>query len=546
MKKKILVFLLMLSLSISACGSKGDSAETEVAAPVQDSATSETINDDEDEGVDAEENKESTGTEILQSYLDEILSEKGKLKTPQEGIMHEPEDEWLDPGGIICYDIRDYDGDNEEELMIVHANDEIHLEREELIPIVVTMYEVWGDEVKKSDETAARPYRTEIGDSDTMFLMKNHWPDTSFGVSIMESGDGVCLLCEGSYNARAYGDGIYEGYWGLNYRDNKFEYAYSYGCGGFGSTALNYYGTSFHDGEEEDCKVYYFTDEKCTEEREGLYDDYNEAFKAFFDAQEIEVRDDFDSYRFGHRGSVYQGEDIERLFCLTVENTGGDYDTGYTFSMNNSLGKELDTLNPSNNIENDKESEEEDSKWAEEYLRIVSDWHNKHSGESAEGYSLIYLNDDDIPELCMDCEDYAFVDMDMYTFYDNKAKHMELSYDLRGRSASEYTIMGGQGFGLSYIERKGILFYELQGGGKGGFSGFIQNKDSLDEFLWINNEWIIDSDTGEEGDNYSIIYKRKDGTGFEDKGKGELYLFDDNKYRVWGIGCGLLLNHQFH
>ena len=169
-------------------------------------------------------------------------------------------------------------------------------------------------------------------------------------------------------------------------------------------------------------------------------------------------------------------------------------------------------------VEEAKPAEEEPvsgSSWIEEYSEAVSKWHDLHKDESCEGYSLIYLNDDDIPELCMSCEYNEYYSAtDMYTVSDEKLCHLDV-YDLDHKIVEdEYTIPGGQGHGMAYLERGGYLTFWYSGGGIDRYSGYLMNTDRLDQVMTC-----ISDHTGLEGGNpyyeEGIKYYKKDGTLYE-------------------------------
>lgn len=170
--------------------------------------------------------------------------------------------------------------------------------------------------------------------------------------------------------------------------------------------------------------------------------------------------------------------------------------------------------------------------WAGEYLGIVSDWHKAHSGEQSEGYSLIYLNDDNIPELCLSCDDYASTATDIYSYIGNEANHLDLFDFQHDCREYPYTVMGGQGHGISYNERKSILHIGYAGGGRSSEEGYIMNGAYLEQIYQVENEQF-DSETGEPKDHFIVIYKNKDGSIEEDNGDEliDILYGDHNKYR---------------
>ena len=174
--------------------------------------------------------------------------------------------------------------------------------------------------------------------------------------------------------------------------------------------------------------------------------------------------------------------------------------------------------------------EAQSPEWTGEYMKVVSGWHELHGEERAEGYGLIYLNDDDVPELLAVCEDGPYVATDIYTFIDGKACHMDL-YDFdHVISEDTYTITGGQGHHTVYLEKKGYLLNGYEGGGLGNDAGYRMNGECLEQVMaFYNHHEKIDDDNWAEKHDIRIL--RKDGSLFEESGDGEIDFFEDSGYR---------------
>ncbi len=95
-----------------------------------------------------------------------------------------------------------------------------------------------------------------------------------------------------------------------------------------------------------------------------------------------------------------------------------------------------------------------DKPWKAAYLEIVQNWNDEHGEDSSIGYQLAYINDDDIPELVLMGDDEAWYGLDIYTYIDDKAVHMQTEgrYD----QTSPLTSPGCQGKGDAYMEKDNI------------------------------------------------------------------------------------------
>ena len=165
---------------------------------------------------------------------------------------------------------------------------------------------------------------------------------------------------------------------------------------------------------------------------------------------------------------------------------------------------------------------EEDYRWVDEYLEIVNTWKNKHGADDYVGYSMAYLNDDDIPELVLTCPDGPFAGVDIYTVVNGIASRVELEPFENENTYSDYTIPGRQGQGDSYIERSGVYIMEGAGGGQWYEEGFILNGNSLDQIYNHYTSWISDDHTDVDPEayyeeyNYDFQFKKRDGSFFND------------------------------
>ena len=171
------------------------------------------------------------------------------------------------------------------------------------------------------------------------------------------------------------------------------------------------------------------------------------------------------------------------------------------------------------------EAEEEvpDYSWAGEYLPIINSWHNSHRGDYSEGYDLIYLNDDDFPELCLFCDDGANSGIDIYTYQNKTTSHVELEGG--GTAGSDITCFGRQGQTDAYSERTG--FY-LRGGGMMGneyYTGYILDGSTLKVVMNYNNIYDISDETV----SYDLWYIKKDGTEFKTGGDEQIPI-EENEY----------------
>lgn len=152
--------------------------------------------------------------------------------------------------------------------------------------------------------------------------------------------------------------------------------------------------------------------------------------------------------------------------------------------------------------------------WEELYRDAIDDWYDEYSGDSYFGYELIYLDDNDIPELCMYCDDQAYFAFDIYTIVGGEAKKL---YMYEG---STHTRDGEQGQNDFYFERSGI---SVHGGSAMGWS-------FLSGYKLVNGNWegvldfSVSNGSGDSGEGYYVSYKKSDGSTVEGEGSEYAYL----------------------
>ncbi len=111
--------------------------------------------------------------------------------------------------------------------------------------------------------------------------------------------------------------------------------------------------------------------------------------------------------------------------------------------------------------EEETKSSADEGGWQEAYKSIVDMWQTNHGADYAFGYNLIYLDDNDFPELLLMGEDDAWNGYEMYTFIDGEA--VRVTKD--DSDSSSYLSPGRQMQIDEFIPRTGIW---VQGSGMMG------------------------------------------------------------------------------
>ena len=151
--------------------------------------------------------------------------------------------------------------------------------------------------------------------------------------------------------------------------------------------------------------------------------------------------------------------------------------------------------------------------WRSQYKDIVTKWEEEHKGEAELGYNLIWIDEDDDPELLLYCDDDAWFAMDMYTMVDGKAKKMKIADKDRDPDYedSPYLSPGWQNKGDYCIEYSGIY---LQTGGMMGSLHTTGYRKEDDEFVRIFRYDYADfsyDDDIDKPSSYTLTYTNNEG-----------------------------------
>lgn len=106
--------------------------------------------------------------------------------------------------------------------------------------------------------------------------------------------------------------------------------------------------------------------------------------------------------------------------------------------------------------------EEQNIDWKFEYAGIVKAWYEKHHCDYTFGYRLLYMNDDDIPELCLIGDLEGWVGIDIYTVDDSGVRCIAKDFFCR---ANDYQLICYEKSGYyacsSFMMGKTLDFYSF-------------------------------------------------------------------------------------
>lgn len=287
--------------------------------------------------------------DLFVRYLNEKLVPMfGVFRSPQEGVLHGiAESEWLDPDGMFCASIYDFDKDGDEEMLIV-VNREISkyapLEDSDPTALSLVMYENENGVIQLSDAIVFGAGGEYDHETEKKSLSPDEWCGIRYAVSVTEIDGQVYLLCEDYTVALNFGDGMEQNYWALTYHDKSLKYAWSFSQNGPGSSGFVFRGYDYLDGECVHSEICYSEEEpeKTDEAYRDMYLD--EALTTFIGKHGINVGQELSLYwTDGLVKSIYSDNpDVTRLFELKNECINEDYEAGeYQYRVTNLLYGEL-------------------------------------------------------------------------------------------------------------------------------------------------------------------------------------------------------------
>ncbi len=142
----------------------------------------------------------------------------------------------------------------------------------------------------------------------------------------------------------------------------------------------------------------------------------------------------------------YENPDGSKGICYNIYDDGGEFMIGF-FEPEEEDFYEFYTGQDGlyHYVRSDHCTDVDEDGWKEYYRTLAEIWEEEHSEDDIHGYKLLYLNDDDIPELLLiGCPEW--ICCEIYTYPYNEASEVYSAENL-----------GVDGNGLSYYERSGFL-----------------------------------------------------------------------------------------
>lgn len=143
-------------------------------------------------------------------------------------------------------------------------------------------------------------------------------------------------------------------------------------------------------------------------------------------------------------------------------------------------------------------TEQKEAEEAENAFRSVLEGYDENAQ-----YQLIYLNDDDIPELVVITDWTHNSGAELYAYIDGKAEQLYVSFE---NDYSDTTQFGSWGT-LFYLKRQGLVYHLYDrnfGAGEFGFVCMWDGKSAEMQILHTYDVYIESSDEGKDTTTYYV------------------------------------------
>lgn len=286
--------------------------------------------------VTAEEEIESDSTPDLTPWktkLSELIQTHGLFEPLQTGSLsiENINEKWLFPFGVMGAQILDYDLDGDQEMLVCFAErcteDAYHGASMGASHLVMEIYELEaGQAVCMTSQImgAYNPSPYYESDRKEVLLVPDSTSEDVIGVHTVWSDGRPYIACEYRSFASAFGDGMDQAYWMLEYTGETLRDVCSYTQTEAGSSDFQYMGYQFTDREETDAQLYYSEYYEDT----ALYNRFGAAIETFFSGYNIQLADWIKNSRdTGDTLQQFQsflssGNDMEKLFLYSCQETG--------------------------------------------------------------------------------------------------------------------------------------------------------------------------------------------------------------------------------
>ena len=292
--------------------------KTEAEAIVRETKT-------EAEDVPAE-TEPVTAEGIFRAYIQqELIPAYGLFETPQQGDMRRNTDKWLKPSGILSAGCKDLDGDGEEELVVLHMQQE-----GEEYGLRMDVYETVDGAAVLADSKPVEPFIEErVDTSGALSMPEDCWTTILWDVTAVEVQGQTYLVCESQQVWSYFANGSSQDYWAYIYNGKELEYACSFTQTAGGSSDFEYHGYEFQEGELKGGELLYSE----WYDTPGKYDSFEEALKSLFGKYGIQTKAQESGW--SNESILSEANEMERILEFSntmIEEKGSSFDDRvYTF-----------------------------------------------------------------------------------------------------------------------------------------------------------------------------------------------------------------------
>ena len=430
-----------------------DPRKTEVQEQVQEQLD---VVEQREEKQQAEERQAET-EEAFDAYLrDTLIPQKGLGELSSvEGWMYSYDDSWYEPLGILTAYLEDLDSDGELEMLVLsleksQKDTENYPKGENLVGEV---YELVDGQVQLAVTQILMEYNESPNPQPCTFLLSQS-SEISLHVSRVTVEGRNYLFFERGEMGMLFADGGTRDYWMVVYEDGQLSTEVSFTQPGMGSAQFRYMGYRLSGGQVIDRQLLYSED---MDQGPGVYGSFQEAVSEFFEEVGVQA-----AYSDPSQSILTEENQLERILDYhtamvqrSASGSGGKYrlEAVDHMELRQRLGMASDR---------EEAQEPESQAWKEQYLEHISEIENEMPYVE---YQLIYLDDDDIPELVMD--------------FGSTAAGGEICTYREGEISAQHIY----NYGLSYIEKGNICREE--GGHMGDYYDKIYVLNENREFQQI-------------------------------------------------------------
>ena len=353
--------------------------------------------------------KKGSNRQLFYRYVGETLVPKyGLAELNQSGTMTNSSVTWWQPRGIYSAEIRDLDGDGQDEMLVVYGK---YVEKSNY-SIVLEVYERNGRTVKLADSMT---YGADL------FAAASPYYKNYAGISLVTVGNNQYIVCEvqNSGNAFADGGGAPIHFRIIQYNGEKLEYTATFlkTYTSAGDAWREFTGTFYKEGRIAESRLLYTysNDDGVTYTHEGekaeeSFETLDEALAYFFSRYGIHLESEQGDVLTGYyykKSILSQENNVDKVMECIVDHTVADYQnnnhefnaiiTDYTDMRSKIFVKDA---------------------WVNAYAQLLYGLQDKNTKTIR--FELGYVDEDEVPELFVGAASFHGAGISIYSYADDQ------------------------------------------------------------------------------------------------------------------------------